>query len=241
MPIVAAIPAIIGAGSSIAGGIIAKKSASSQAKAAKDAALSNEQLQLKMFEENRADQAPFLKAGTTAVNQLSDLTAPGGEFTHDFSSGDFTKDPGYDFRIGEANKALQRSAAARGNLFSGGTQKAISRYNQNFASNEFQNAYERFQNNRATKFNELASLAHTGQISADTTGQQRSNVATNIGNLNFEGQTEAANANAAGNVGLYQGINNGVGNILNWYLLNKKAQSGGIDPSGIDPNIFTTA
>ena len=47
---------------------------------------------------------------------------------------DFTRDPGYQFRQQEGQRGVENSAAARGGILSGGALKAISRYNQDFAS-----------------------------------------------------------------------------------------------------------
>lgn len=52
-------------------------------------------------------------------------------------------DPGYQFRLEEGRKALQGAAAARGSILSGGTLKALDRYNQEYASGEFGNVYNR--------------------------------------------------------------------------------------------------
>lgn len=52
---------------------------------------------------------------------------------------DVFADPGYKFRLGEGEKALQQSAAARGLLNTGGTAKDLIGYGQSFASNEFNN------------------------------------------------------------------------------------------------------
>lgn len=56
---------------------------------------------------------------------------------------DEQNDPGYQFRLNQGNQALNRSAASKGTLLSGGTQKALARYNQDYASNEFQGVYNR--------------------------------------------------------------------------------------------------
>jgi hypothetical protein len=53
------------------------------------------------------------------------------------------EDPGYQFRLDEGSKALQRSAAARGTLRSGATLKGLIDYGQNTASEEYQRAYNR--------------------------------------------------------------------------------------------------
>jgi len=52
-------------------------------------------------------------------------------------------DPGYQFRMQEANRALENSAAARGMLRGSNTLRDIVNYNQNAASQEYQNVYNR--------------------------------------------------------------------------------------------------
>ncbi len=63
----------------------------------------------------------------------------------------FQADPGYAFRLAEGIKALEQSAAARGNLLSGTTGKALQRYGQGLASQEYSNAFNRFQTERAAR------------------------------------------------------------------------------------------
>jgi hypothetical protein len=55
----------------------------------------------------------------------------------------FEGSPGYQFRLGEGLKALERSAASRGTLLTGGTLKGLERYGQNLASQEYANEYAR--------------------------------------------------------------------------------------------------
>ncbi len=52
-------------------------------------------------------------------------------------------DPGYQFRLGQGEQALQQGAAAKGTLNGGATQKAILGYGQDYASNEFNNVWNR--------------------------------------------------------------------------------------------------
>lgn len=52
-------------------------------------------------------------------------------------------DPGYQFRLSQGQKALEQSAAGRGVLRTGGTLKDILGYGQNFASQEYGNAFDR--------------------------------------------------------------------------------------------------
>jgi hypothetical protein len=52
-------------------------------------------------------------------------------------------DPGYKWRLGQGMQAMDRSAAAKGGVLSGGQGKALQRYAQDYASGEYQNAYDR--------------------------------------------------------------------------------------------------
>lgn len=70
---------------------------------------------------------------------------------------DDSNDPGFDARLKAGQQALERSASSRGTLLSGGTLKALTRYAQDYASNEYSNVYGRdlttFNTNESNKFN----------------------------------------------------------------------------------------
>ena len=66
------------------------------------------------------------------------FVAPRGE--------DVFNDPGYQFRLQEGQKALERSASRRGALNTGGTLKDVSAFGQGLASQEYGNAYGRAMN-----------------------------------------------------------------------------------------------
>jgi hypothetical protein len=74
----------------------------------------------------------------------------------DYTIADFVKDPGYEFRLSEGQKLLERSKAGKGNFFSGATGKALTRYGQDYASGEFDKGFGRYQQgyqNRVGDFN----------------------------------------------------------------------------------------
>jgi hypothetical protein len=104
----------------------------------------------------------FRGAGTAATQQLQAGIEQGGEFNKKFTAADLELDPGYAFRLAEGSKALERSAAARGGLQSGGTFKALTRYAQGVASDEYQKAFDRYNTDRATRFSMLSKLSDTG-------------------------------------------------------------------------------
>ena len=200
--------------SSIYGSTAAKNAAQAQI----DSAAQANQLAYGIYQQNRADQAPWMQAGTTALKQLTAGTAPGGEFTKNFMPEDLAKylDPGYAFRLSEGNKALNASAAARGGLISGNALKAAEDYGQAAGSQEYQNAFNRYQINRSNRLAPLQSLAGLGQSATNTTGAMGTNYANTAG-TNITG---AGNASAAGTVGAANAVMGGVSGISNLYSQN---------------------
>jgi hypothetical protein len=201
-------------GSTAVGLYSANKAAKTQAGAAAQAA----DVQQQQFEQTRADQAPYREAGYNALAELQ-RTAGNVPGAFKFGAGDYQADPGYAFRLSEGQKALDRQAAARGGLISGGALKAAQRYGQEMGSQEFGNAYNRALTNYNTGvasenqlYNRQAGLAGIGQTSANVVGQAGQNYATNVGNL----MTGSGAAQAAGYVGQANAITGGVGTYLNY-------------------------
>jgi hypothetical protein len=153
-----------------------------------------------MFNRQVELQEPWRQAGMNALNRMQ--------------SGDVMgmMDPSYKFRLGEGMKALDRQAAARGGLISGGALKAAQRYGQDFASQEFGNAYNR-----------LAGLAGVGQTATGAMGNAAGAYGANAGNL----MTGAAGARASGYVGGANALTSGLGQYMNYTqgqnLLNRLA------------------
>ena len=175
------------------------------------------QLQQNQYDQTRADLAPYRTAGTNALAQLTAGTAPGGQFTKSFGMSDFEQDPGYGFRMSEGLKALDRTAAARGNLLSGSTLKGAQRYGQDLGSQEYQNAFNRYQTNRSNILNPLQSLAGVGQTSTNQGIAAGSNYATNVGNLGMNAAGTQANAGltaAQANQSAYGNVGNAFANYL---------------------------
>ena len=202
----------------------ADRTASTQADAAKNAANTQADankyaadIQRQMFEKNLALQEPFRAAGVNALSRLSTGLAPGGEFGTPFSQTDWTQDPGYAFRLAEGQRALDRSAAARGGLISGNALKAAQRYGQDMGSQEYQNAFNRYYREREAMMNPLQSLAGVGQTTAQSLGGAAQNYGGAAGAL--ASGTGAAQANAllaSGNAraSAYGGIGQAVGQGL---------------------------
>ena len=164
-----------------------------------------------LFREAFQDSAGQLKdwrvAGRQAINTVS-KGLEDGSFTMD--KWKFEADPGYQFRLQEGEQALNRSAAAGGNLLSGDQLTALQQYGQNFASNEYDKAYTREAADRQRQYDQLMGVADRGQKATNDTAALRSEMATNVGqgNLNigaaragFSLARGASEATAARNIG----------------------------------------
>lgn len=200
--------------SAVIGASASRSASKTQAAAAGQAADVSQQ----QYEQTRADQAPYREAGYNALAEMQ-RTAGNVPGAFKFGAGDYQADPGYAFRLSEGQKALDRSAAARGGLISGGALKAATRFGQDMGSQEYQNAYNRAYTGYGTDvarenqlYNRQAALAGIGQTSTNLTGQFGAANAANVGNL----MTSGAAAQGAGQVGMANAITGGLGTYLNY-------------------------
>jgi len=221
------------------GAYATSQAADAQASAAEQAAQTSAgaqvysaNLQKQMFDKQIELQKPWYDVGTRALPKLeAQAGAMPAAFTGQVNLG---QDPGYAFRLAEGQKALERSAAARGGLISGGALKAAQRYGQDYASQEYGNAYRRALDvynaavqRESTGYNRLASLAGVGQTTAQQLGQAGQQYGTNASNLAMTNAANQGNALlAAGQArsSAYQGYGSaagqalgGIGNYLNQY------------------------
>lgn len=208
-------PGIGGAiGSALGGAIGGSGSASAAEGAAGQTAAATDRataLQREMWLAQQEQQKPWLEAGKGALNKLIPLS----DYTP-FGMSQFQQDPGYAFRMSEGMKALERSAAARGGLMSGATMKGIQRYGQDLASQEYTNAFNRYQTERAARLQPLQSLANIGQTSANTLGAAGQAYGVNVGNALINQGYAAGNAGiAAANArnSMYGNIGSALGQV----------------------------
>ena len=209
------------AGAGLLGGAMSSSGQQSAASTQADAANRAAALQKEMFDLQRAGQEPYRQAGLTSQNRLMELMGLGGNtgaegygrYAKDFSMGDFNADPGYAFRLSEGQKALDRQAAARGGLMSGGALKAATRYGQEAGSQEYQNAFNRYQTNRTNQLQSLGNLMASGQSAASNQGSAAGQYGTNAGNAYMAG----GQAIAAGQLGMGNTFNNALGTMASGY------------------------
>ncbi len=115
---------------------------------------------------------------------------PTGTFTAP-DANTFTTDPSYQWRLSQGLKAIQGSAAARGTLLSGATEKSLSDYAGGSASQEYGNAYNRalqsYDTNRDTN---AQNFGQNQAIYGDTLDAYKTNADTglNYGRLGLDTQ-----------------------------------------------------
>ena len=155
-----------------------------------------------------------------AIDKQFNAQGQGGDFgslNKQFGAGDFNADPGYQWRLAQGQKGIDRSMAARGGLLSGAAVKASADYNQGAASQEYGNAYNRFQTDRSNILNPLQSLAGMGQTATGQMQQSAQNYGNNVGN-NLMG---AGNARASGYMGVGNALSGAIGQGANLYQSNQ--------------------
>lgn len=158
--------------------------------------------QARQYDQSREDQMPWLQAGQSALGQLSALA--GGDFSG------FKASPDYQFARDQGLQGLDRSAAARGAMYSGGADADRMSFASGLASQEYGNHWNR-----------LAGLANVGQSTASNLASLGQNYANNVGNnaigaANSRASGYQAKGQAWGNAlsGVVGGIGYGYGN--NW-------------------------
>jgi len=127
-------------------------------------------LQESIYAQQTEGFQPYTDAGGRALGAYEE------QIGQPFTAESMQLDPGYQFRLAEGQKAIERSAAARGMQLSGATLKGLGRYAQDYASGEFQNAYARRQQGLANLYN----LASMGQASAAGQAQAGGIMGSNI-------------------------------------------------------------
>lgn len=211
----------LAAASAASKGIGAAKAAGAQKSGAEQALAVQQQNQAKAI----AAQQPYATAGQQGVNTLAQrLSTPGQGLLQGFDEQfqaptleQAQQTPGYQFALNEGIGALDKSAAAKGNLFSGSQGKALEQYGQgladqnyqqiyNNAMGEYQNRFNVFETNQGNEYNRLMGLTGVGQNAANAEGK----IYTDSGNSQASQINNAAAARASGYAGVGDAISGGL-------------------------------
>jgi len=198
--------AVIGSVASSKSSKAASKAADTQADASLEAAQISADTQKEMYYQSREDTAPWREAGENALTQLQGKVSAGpGQF-------DPQQDPGYQFGYKEfVESPTLAAASATGRLRSGATQKALSRYAQDYASTKYDNFLSRYYQSLTP----LQSLSGVGQTTASQNAQNAIATGQGVGNALSMGVENAGDARASGYINQANAFAGGANNISN--------------------------
>jgi hypothetical protein len=200
-------------------GVISQQGAQAGGNMAASAANRAAQMQQDEATRARAALSPWVAAGGGAIGKVTNLLGlgtlktNGGNFntygldpagakeTQQQALADFETSPGYQFRMDEGSKALDRSAASRGLLRSGAQQKAITAFGQGIASEEYGNYMDN-----------LLAVSGLGGQAASSGNNTAANLTGNAADNIFRGGVARGSAYSAGANALASGISKGVEN-----------------------------
>jgi hypothetical protein len=213
-----------GAGSLIGGvsqAYAGQRAAGTQADAADRAAA----LQERIYNSMAARNLPAETGGNLARDRYLDLVGLGkntnamgyGSAVQPFDMSKFEADPGAAFRFKTGMDALKRREALGGNLFSSQALKNAQQFGQDYASQEYANAYNRYRQNRADQLAPLSDLMTGGTNAINATNTAMGNYGTNAANL----MGQAGQATAAGQLGVGNSVNNLAGAFNQQYNTNQ--------------------
>lgn len=109
--------------------------------------------------------SPYATQGGQAFSTIGNLMGLNGQAGRDQAFSTFQEDPGYQFAMDQGVSALDRSAAAKGSLMSGGQLKDLTTFGQGLANQQYGDWYNR-----------LAGLADTGYSATGATANARLNL-----------------------------------------------------------------
>lgn len=135
-----------------------------------------------------------------------------GSLLKSFAPSDLTTDPGYQFGLTQGEKALQRNASANGRYFAPATSEALSKFNNDYATTKFDDAFNRDNTSKQQIYGFLSGTSSAGQNAAAGQANNTLGTANNVAGLT----TSGAAAGAAGDVGAANAVSSGVSGGLNY-------------------------
>ena len=214
MPIALPLATVAAAG---IGAAASSSAASKAAKASQNAANQNNALQTQIYNQNTANETPFMQGGQKAGATYNALLGLGGDANaaqNAFNT--FQGSDGYQFRLGQGEQAVTQNKAVNGLLGSGSALKALTNYGQGAASQEFGNYLGYLGNQQQTGLSAANALAGVGTGYANAVSANNNNAANQTGNAALVG---ANNVNGL--------LGNGLSAYANYAGLQNQSSYGG--------------
>ena len=190
------------AGASLLSGVISSNGAQSAANTQSNAANNAANIQAQQ-------RAPWVAAGTQALNTLQQGLAPGGQYTQKFTMADATNAPVEQQALQDAQLAVSNSNAAKGGLLNSNALKQAQTTAGNIGASFENDAFNQWMQQQNQQLNAQQSLAQVGQTNVNAVADSASNAALAVGNAQAGAQVDSTNAitGALGNIFNIPGIN----------------------------------
>lgn len=132
-----------------------------------------------MWDWQKQNVQPYAEAGLAGL----------GKYQTELDQGfDFQADPGYQFRLSEGQRGIEFGAASRGRSVSSATLRNLAKYNSGMASQEYGQAYGRYQD-RLNRLGQLANMGFQATTNLGNIGQNYTN--TTMGMMTGIGKSES--------------------------------------------------
>ncbi len=191
-------------GAAVVGTVGSAVSSSSAARGQQRAADAATEEQRRQFDMTQANQQPYREAGTNALANLVQLS---GQYGKAPTAEQVMAQPGYQFGLTQGQNAVNNQGAATGGLYSGQQLRAASRFNTDYATTKYDDAFNRNRLQEGDTWNRYSALAGIGQTATNQLQGAGQNYANQVGQIGM------SNANAQGAATIAQG--NALQNGLN--------------------------
>jgi len=198
------------AGSTLVGGYLSSKSATSAANTAADAQTQAAQLgideQRRQFDQIQQLLSPYVSAGTSALSGQQDLLGTNGTAAQQAAISALQASPAYTSQLQSGQDAILANASATGGLRGGNVQSALAQFSPALLAQTIQNQY--------SNLGSLTSLGQNAAAGVGNAGMSTSNQITSL--LGQQGSATAGAALAAGkaNSQLYNTLGSTIGTFI---------------------------
>lgn len=174
----------------------------------------NNALQREIYDRNTANLNPFITQGVQDNTRINAFLASN---PFDYTTQDFEADPGYKFRFDQGQSALEAQLAAGNRRLSGGALKAAITYGQGAGSQEYGNAFQRYQTTQGRYLEALQNGRNVGMSAASAVagvGQGFANATSANNQTAADARSNAALYTGNVNANLWGGVGQAVGNAF---------------------------
>lgn len=173
--------AIVGA--AVVGGAASVASSNKASRTARDAAAQNNALQQDIYQKNTAALSPYVEAGNKATPAIQALLGLGGDpAAQDAAFAKYRDSTGYQFQLGEGQRALTSALGNKGLLDSGAAAKALTKYGQQMGNASFNDYYSKLSGQQQVGLAGASAMAGVGQNYANSVSINNNAAANTVAN-----------------------------------------------------------